>query len=258
MKYLYLLLLSSLLTSCGAKKIAVQNADLLVEHQIKKRLPLSSNQKDALAKDVDAYLNQSKKEVQELIPIIDSLNIENPGPLGERYNKVEEIYRKLADGAATLTSTHMAKLDKKQQETFFETLRKEDRKLEEKTPSKRKAELLERVQKLLGELKPEQESILASYQEDYFNQRHIERLKRRQVLRERFQEIYRSEGSEETRKAAFYKAFKEYQQKSLENTKTLEIIEKFVPTISAEQKTVLRNHVRELKEIANYFLSTEY
>src|SRR4051794_27692335 len=72
---LYLIMLLSY--GCGAKKMAVENADTLINHQVNKHLPLYSEQRDQLKRDIDKLLDKEKPVAMDILPVIDQIDLKN-------------------------------------------------------------------------------------------------------------------------------------------------------------------------------------
>lgn len=191
---LMIFVLGIFLSGCAAKKLAVNNADSLISYQVTKRLPLYSEQKEKLDKDIEAFLIKSKLVASDMLPVIDSLNLSSVENLPNQYNKFESFYSKLAFDFAELMSSHLATLDKKQQKDFFETLDDENRKLLNKEKEDRVDDIEDRFDTFLGSVNGPQKQLIREYS-DYFHCRAKERLDRRITLHEKFREIFKTESS---------------------------------------------------------------
>lgn len=242
---------------CTAQKIAVSNADTLLGHQITKRLPLYSTQKEELGKDIDQFLNQSKPVAQEILPVVDDMKIESPEKMEDHYKKLEGFYRKIAKDFSGLMSKYMAKLDHKQQKDFFETVDEENREIIKKDKEERLEEIEERMKTFLGEISSSQKQIITNYG-DYFMAQTNKRVERRKELHQRFKYIYAQDVSPETRKDLFKEAFIDYQEQGLSSNKNLEILKKLIPTVTQRQREHFRRKTQEIKEIISYFLQVNY
>lgn len=257
MKMLYLVLLCLMFSGCAAKKLAIDNADTLVSHQITKRVPLYSKQKDKLSRDIDKFLNDSKPLAQEVIPIVDEINLSDEDKLDAQYEKFEDFYAKIAKDFSLLMSKHIATLDEKQQKDFFNTLDDENRELLKKEKEERLDHIEERFEMFFGSIKGEQKQLIREYA-DYFHQRARDRLNRRVKLHQDFREIFKQDSSQETRANMIQEAFVEFQNDTIKGNKNLEIIKKMRPTLTKTQKEHFRNQTLEVKELLKYFLSVDY
>ena len=125
MRYTTIMLAAFVGYGCTAKKLVVQNADTLLQIQIKKHLPLYSTQNKRLEKDIHQFLNQQKSYVKEAVPIFANLDL-NSKKVNEQYDALNEVYFKLALNFSKLMGSYMAMLDKKQQSEFKENLKEEN------------------------------------------------------------------------------------------------------------------------------------
>ncbi|MFP5384670.1 MAG: hypothetical protein ACLGHN_01230 [Bacteriovoracia bacterium] len=257
MRNIFLLFLLFILSSCAAKKLLVENADTLLTHQVTKRLPLYSKQKDNLNKDVDQFLNKAKPVAQEVLPVIDEIDLNSPDKVEKQYNKLEEYYIGLTQDFTAMLSKYMALLDKKQQKDFFETLDDENRELLKTEKEKRLDKIEDRFKLFFGSMKNSQKQLLRDYS-DYFHLRAKERLERRVKLHGELRAIFGEELSQEARSRSIEEAFSRYQKDALKGNKNLEMLKKLLPTISSSQKEHFRNRVKEVKEMLNHFIISEY
>jgi len=236
--------------------MVAQNADIFVQAQIQKRLPLYSEQKEKLDKDVNKFLNEQKAFAREAIPVITSLELD-VSKVDQKYDYLNSLYQKLALNFAKLMSKYMAPLDDKQQKDFEKTLKIENQALSRSSAESRLEKVTDRFETLFGFISEKQQKILAA-QKNYFAERHKVRVSRREKLHDRFMEIYKMDVSQETRSNYFYEAFAEYQKNYPENAKNKEIIKSIIPTLSAGQKEIFEDKVNDLKEIINYYLEAHF
>ena len=258
MKIMLLVLICFLFTGCAAKKLAIDNADTLISHQINRRLPLYSKQKEELSKDIDKFLNDSKPLAQEIVPIVDEIDLNNDAEIEGQYNKLEAYFSEISKKFSAMMSTHIARLDKKQQKDFFDTLDEENRELLKREKDDRIDSIEERFEMFFGSINGEQKQILVEYS-DYFHDRAKQRLDRRVKLHKEFREIFKEEDlSENGRVKMIQDAFVKYQNESLVGNKNLEMLKKVLPTLSKRQHEHFRKHTVEIKELLKYFLSVDY
>lgn len=256
MRITLLFVFAVLLTACGAKEMVVKNADNVISYQITKRVPLYSDQKDVLKKDIDVFLKKTKPKAQDILPVLDDINLSGAN-IDKNYGKLETFYLDLSDTFSDMLSKHMAKLDPKQQKTLFENLDEENGEMKRRKADKNLAKIEERVETILGTITKKQKELLGSYS-DYFQARHQSRLDRRLQLHQTLKDIYKNEMSQDSRQKAIHEAFKRYQTQTLEGNKNIEILKKFEPTLNDSQKERLRRHIQEIKELVKYFLTVDY
>ncbi len=255
MKITSLFIMAAMTYSCSAKKIAVSSADFILENQIEKRLPLYADQKESLSKDVDKFLNDQKVYTKELISVITDIELDVK-KIDLQYDHLQELYKKIAFNFSDLMSKYMSVLDEKQQKDFNRILKEENHKLAGK-----KNEVLDKTkenfERLLGNLKTNQEKILESYK-NHLLQRYELRLKRRQALHDRFAEILNMELSKDGKTKYLSEAFKEYVNTYPDHPMNKEIIKKLIPTLSLAQKETFESKIKEVKEIINYYIEANY
>lgn len=257
MKYLMLLLLSCLLFACGPKKLAVKNADTLIVHQITKRVPLYSAQKDELAKDVDRFLVNKKPMVQEIVPIIDELDFKDSGRLESQYQTLETHYRKIAQDFSALMAKYLSKLDAKQQKEFISNLEDENKKIAVKVKRNPMSDIESRFKLFFDSISDSQKKLLNTYK-DYFKARNELRLQNRLKLQEQIRGLTSEELSAESKQKMIQDYFTEYQKASLEDNKNVEILKKIAPTLSDEQRKYFKEEAQDIKETLKYFISVDY
>lgn len=255
MKYL-LLMMMILMMGCTGKKLIVNNADSLISYQITKRIPLYSEQKKSLDKDIDLFLNDHKKSAKALAPILDDIHAPHTD-IDKTYGTLVERYREMANDFSKLLSRYMAVLDPKQQKDMFYTLDKENKKLSSKTSKERMNEITERFVKFFGSITAEQKAIFNTYS-NYYIENMSNHLKRRENLHQNFREIYGMDSSLETRINQFYSAFMKYQDDLLAPNKTLEITKKITSSLTPPQKDIMKKKTEEIKEILNYYMQAEF
>ncbi|WPU63847.1 hypothetical protein [Peredibacter starrii] len=242
---------------CAAKKLAVDNADTLLGHQVTKRLPLYTAQKNELGEDIDQFLNKQKPVAQEIVPVIDDMKLESEAKLEEHYKKLEGFYRKIAKDFSALMAKYMAKLDDKQQKDFFDEVESENRQIAKKDKEERVEEVQERLEKFLGTISSDQKQVIAHYG-DYFMEQTKKRVERRRELHQKFKSIYAQDIAPTARKDLFQEAFVNYQEEGLTSNKNLEILKKLLPTITKLQREHFRRETQEIKDILSYYLQVNY
>jgi len=257
MKMTFMFLIILLQFGCTAKKMAVENADTLINYQINKRLPLYSEQKDQMNRDVDIFLNKEKPIAQEILPVIDAIDLKKPEKVEEQYKKLEGFFIRISKDFTVYVAKYMAKLDSKQQKELFSTLDDENREILKKEKEDRIDGLEDRFRIFLGSINGPQKQIIREHV-DYFQDRAKLRLERRIDLHQKFRSIFQQDASEATKANLFQEAFAKYQEKSLEGNKNLELLKKVLPTITADQREYFRKEAAEIKDLLRYYNSIEY
>ncbi len=243
--------------ACAAKELVVRNADTMLEYQVTKRLPLTSHQKNELQKDVDLFLNQEKKIAEEMLPVIDQIKLGSSEEVKPIYKKFESFYRKISSDFSTLMARYMVKLNEKQQKEFFENMKDENERYASKTQKERREDAEEALEKFIGKLSETQSGVIRSY-DQFFRKQLRTRLTRRVALHEKFKTVMSSGSSSAEKEKELHRIYIAHQEVNFSESKTLEIIQKFIPTLSAEQKDMFREKTREVKEILRYFIQSTY
>lgn len=250
------LTISLLISSCATQKLVARNADFIIDHQITKRIPLNSVQKEVFSRDVKRFLNAEKKEISRAIPLINKLE-EDPARLTALYNEFSKIYQNIAFDFSKLVCDHLVELDKTQQKKFFDILREENNKIS-KVKHQTNLELIEsRFEDITGEITKPQKSII-NYYKVYFHERSKLRIQNRERLAMRLEEIFAMNLTRKEKEEHLIDAFKQYQDESFKGLRHDEILEKILPTLSTQQKSNLKLKARDLKSILTYYLETDY
>lgn len=242
--------------SCAAKKMAAQNADVLIQNQIEKKIPLYSAQKATLSKDIDKFLNDQKPFAKEVIPVINSIELD-ASKVDSQYDHLNSLYRRLALNFSKLMSKYMAPLDEKQQKDFSKNLKEDNQKIARQKGDEQIEKIEERFERLFGTISDKQKKIFEDEQK-YLEERQALRLKRREQLHTKFEEIYKMDLSQDARAKYFLDAFTNYQNTYPDSPKNKEIIKAIIPTLSKEQKEVFEEKTNDLKEIIGFYLETDY
>jgi len=250
MEVIKIFLVLTLISSCAAKKLAIKNADTLIEYQLEKRLPLYSKQEDDLSKDVDKLLQQLKPRARELLTHADKLA---PNDFESQYVELNHLFKKVSIQFSHLLSKYMAILDQKQEKEFLDNLKNENLELIIKGPK----DFTDRFQVFFGDPNSKQEELYKEYR-PYFKLRFEEKVLRRKKLREKFMVIYHEENDPARRQRKFIDAFTDFQMGPYKNEKAQEILQKLIPTLSNEQKDHFKKAVAEFKDLINLFIRTEY
>jgi hypothetical protein len=248
--------LSFFLTACATQKFVARNADFILERQVAKRIPLTTEQRTVLERDIKRFLNSEKEQLKKAIPLIQKIQ-NDPEQMSFLYQDFSNIYKAIAHDFSKMVCDHLIELDKNQQKEFFSILAKENSEISRKE-SKVNLELIEaRFEDLAGEISKEQKSIINSYS-SYFEERQKVRLENRKRLATRLEEIYALELSKKEKEKFFIAAFTEYQEKTFSGIKHDEIIVKILPTLTTNQKKEIKQKAQDLKSILNYYLETDY
>lgn len=244
--------------SCAAKKLAVKHADTYITHAVEKKIPLTDAQEKQLAKDVDHFLMAKKSAAQEIIPLVDKMNPDEPTLFNEIYDSILKSYRGIAEDFSKLLAGYIVDLDEKQQKTFFRRLAEDLETKKEKDKEERSSDLKRKVERLFGALTPIQEKLLKD-QSDYFQKKAVLHLERKAQLHGRLETILSQDSAKSTKREMVVEAFMNYQDAGILSSKeNLDIVKRFSPTLSLKQKEYFRERIRDLKEIIGYYLETQY
>lgn len=255
--WVLMILLGSFLNfGCAAKKMAVNNADTLIEYQVQKYLPLSIHQKDALAQDVDKLLNKHKSTGKELQNVLMNLDISSTDKLAPQYHQLMKIYEKIVSDFIQILSKQMSTLGPNQQKEFFATLEENNKKIEKRNQEDRIKKIKERLTKLFGSVNEKQNELLAKYGPE-IEKRNEEWLERRKKLQGEFKKIFAQENSPEAREKLFLGAYQDYNEKR-PHEKNIEILSALLPTLDPEQIDHFMQQIGEVKEMVSYYLEAEY
>jgi len=258
MKILTLALILFLFCGCAAKKLIVKNADSLLQYQIEKYIPLNSTQKKILSMDVDRFFNENKSRVQELLPLIDSITLEATGNIQGQFDEMTKFVKLISMDLSKVLTKQLATLSVEQQKDFFKRIDKEKTHLAKKNKKKQSHEFEKRFEVFFGKMNISQKNLYADYQ-SYFNQRFKERMKRREILHQEIRTIYvQTQDNEKTRQDKINDILTNYIQRPYENEKSIEIINKLIPTLGKEQRIHFKKMVQDLKELLGYFVENKY
>jgi hypothetical protein len=257
MRSLLLLIFITLFLSCTGQTLIVRNADTILEYQIKKRLPLNNRQKEKLSTDIDIFLNNEKKIVAEILPVIDQIDIGRPDEIDTHFKKLIGFFRRMSNDFSHIMARYMVQLDSNQQKEFFANMEEENLKYKTKTQRARREGVEDKMENLLGDLNKEQKAIMKSY-DPYYEKISEIKLQRRIELHNGFKEILNRSQSASEKEEALVSAFEINQDKNLSDDKTLEIIKKIIPTLDKSQKSTFREKVIEMKDLLRYFVQANY
>jgi hypothetical protein len=257
MKLTTIVMVGVLSVGCAAKKLAVSNADILVERQITKRLPLTASQKKDLSKDVKTFLKDHKPMAEKAIPVVDEITKVDVENVEIHYDKLLDIYRKISSDFSTLLAQQMVKLGSNQQKDFFENLAEENMQIARRNPKERLDDIYDRFETFFGTITGKQKIIFKENKE-YFNKQQGERVNRRSKLHESFKEIYLAEISPEEKVKKIEAAFEQYREAAHNKEKNLEIIKEIIPTLTESQKEKFRKNNKEIKELLRYYLTIDF
>lgn len=246
-----------LLSSCAGKKLFVSNADSLLKYQVVKRLPLYSDQKDKLDKDIKAFLNKKKQDTPDLLSVIDEIQMDEEQKFKNQYHKIAAFYDNVSLDFSALLSRYMVLLDSKQQKDFFKTLDDENRDLARKDSDERMEKIRERFKTFMGTINEKQKQLLVDMK-DEFEENNFAKLDRRKKLHQKFREIFNGHLSPDSGRKQFYEAFEDYQKNAHNHDKNKIVLKKILATLSPQQKEFFRTRVAEVKEILKLYLEQDY
>jgi hypothetical protein len=246
-----------MLSGCAARKLVIRNADSIIEMAVRKRIPLSSEQRQELSRDIDQLLTQYKDEGRQLLPVVDEIDLSDPDKTEKHYLQLSGLYLQVARDFTGMLAKHLARLDSTDQQSFFKELTKENRELEKKQKKDRLKDFNGRFSWFFGSVSQEQKDLFNSYT-GYFNQRYKLRLEERRQLQANLKSIYASVTQEEARRSAIHTALMDFQNNRVDDPTNLEIIKKFRPTLSTKQLQHLQDKKAEMKDIINYYIQVNY
>jgi hypothetical protein len=257
MKKKIVFMLMAVSFGCTAKKFAVENADILINYQINKRLPLYSRQKEELNRDVEHFLKQKKALFQEILPLMDEIDLKSNEKIESQYKKLEIFFMQISRDFTKYISKFLAQLDSNQQKDLFAVLDEENREMQKKERTEIIEDLEDRIQKFIGPINQRQKKII-NENADYFHDRAKRRIAHRKNLHQKFRSIYLQESTQAVKAGLFQEAFTQYQEESIKDNRNLEIIRKLQPSISDDQHERFRREVLEIKELIRHYHSVEY
>jgi hypothetical protein len=251
------LLICLLLSSCGLKKLVVKNLDTFLNYQISKHIPLNTQEKEQVKKDVGALLNDSKAEGANLLKIIKTLNIEDKQNIATKYEEIKGVYEVLSAKFIQLISKTLASLNQEQTINFLKIQNQELKKLELKVKKKDTTAISKGIKTIIGDLTETQEKILKEY-EPFFLQKYSDRLQRRIKTIEDIKMILTKSLPSNEKEKALLNILSLNHRKSMDEEKYLEIILKFQPTLTEKQKSHFNQHKLDIEEMIDYFILTKY
>jgi hypothetical protein len=252
MKKWIIFLTTFTLSGCGAQKLIVMNADYLLVHQIEKRLPLDSNQKKDLSKDIDKLLNEQKPNAKKLILFVDDLTPEIED-VNKNYNYMEATYKKVAIDFSSILSKYLAQFNQKQQKEYENLFIKDQNKMRELSQEERIEKACDRFELFFGSLTESQKSF---FKDEDFRMKYFSYLKRRDDLQEKIMTIFKEDLKD--REKLFLQAFHSYIHQYPDSERNKEFIKKILGSLSSDQKKHFQNKKNDFKEILNDFIQTDY
>jgi len=256
LKCLILLLIGPIFYGCAAKKLIVMNADTLLEHQIEKKIPLTTVEKSQLSKDIDVFLNTHKKTAAELITLSKSLELDKD-QVEANYEKLNNIYRKVALDFSKIISHSLSSLNSKQQNEFFENLKKEDHKTAKVPLDEIIEKTLDRFEWIFGTISEEQKSILMGDKGEVVR-RHQAHLKRREAFHQRLHEIFQQNATSIDREKVFNDSFTDLLDQYPDADKNKQILTLLVKSLGAEQKKHFQEKLQDLRELLSFYIETDF
>ena len=251
------LLTCLLISSCGLKKLVVKNLDTFLNYQISKHIPLNSQEKEKLKKDVSNILNHSKPEGQKLLEIIKTLKIDDKENVAAKYYEIKGVYEVISDEFIHLISRNLSTLNQKKSKEFLEHQDKEIKKLETKVQKKDTTSIYKGIKNIIGDLTDTQEKILKEY-ESFFLQKYVERVHRRKKTLEDIKSTLEKSLSSREKEENLNNIINLTHKKSMSDEKFLEIILKLQPTLTEKQKSHFNQRKLDVEEMIEYFISTKY
>ncbi len=256
MKYSYLFIITLLGQGCILKKMAVSNADIGIESQIEKRLPLYSVQKDKLSLDTDKFLNGSKPNLLSALPLIQSLELKED-KVEAQLEALKGSYVVIATDYLKLLTKYMAQLDEKQQKKFWEKFDETTSDYKKRSLDQQQEKLEDRFEMFFDEVTPAQLKLLKTHaQYQIFN--HAESLTARRALRDRLVTIFSQSISPDEKSALMTQTYLDYQNDLLDNEKTMLLLKSIMPTLDEDQKKHFKKISKEIEELIGYFIAKKF
>jgi hypothetical protein len=256
MKFSYLFVIALLSQGCILKKLAVSNADIGIESQIEKRLPLYSAQKDKLSLDVDKFLNDSKPNLKAATPLIQSLEL-SADKIQPQFESLKNFYIVISTDYLNLLTKYMAQLDVKQQKVFWEKFDETTSEYTERSFEERMERLEDRFEMFFGEVTPEQLKLLEIHAK-YMVSTQAKSLKARSELKTKIQGLFLQELTPEVKSRAMTEIYLEYQNNILDNKETISLLKAIMPTLKDEQRKTFKNTTKDFEELITYFLTKKF
>lgn len=246
-----------LISSCTGKNFIIKNADLIIEMQISKRIPLYNKQEKELEIDINQFLNDSKLTITNIIPIINELKKTESFDVDKYYPQFQKLYIEFAYRFSKLVAKHLSQLDKKQQKEFYEGLSREKNDMLKIDKSKRMERIEKNFKFVVGTIKDNQKKIIQYYAKDFYES-YKKKINRREKLHLKLKNIFNMDINQQRRQALIREAFNTYLDDSLVENRNIQFLKQLIPTFTSEQKEHIRNNLEELKEILKYFISVKY
>lgn len=253
----WLMILQFFYTACAGKTLLVKNADNLLEHQVVKRIPLYTAQREKLDADIKKFLNEKRNSAPEILPVVDEITLDHADKLDTQYRKIAKVYDQLALDFTAIIAKYMGPLDSKQQKDFFKTLEEENRKLASTDKEDRMEKIQGNFRTFFGSIDEKQKQLLVDMQTE-FESNNQSKLERREVLFQKLKEIYKGELSPASTSRQILETFISYQKNAHNHDKNVQMLQKILPTINPRQKEFFRKRVAEVKEVLKLYLETDY
>jgi hypothetical protein len=257
MKWPFLFFIIFFTIGCGIKKLAVKHADYFIYHQVSKWLPINSKQKKEIYQDIKNFLNNSKDIAKNINSVIDEIDLKDEKNIEKNYLILESIYSQILKDFMKIISSQLSKIDPKQQKVFFEKLEDHYNKIKRKTREEKIKALENHMKNLLGKIEDDQKNLIKSYG-DYLYERDSNSQERRIKISEKLLQVFSENISQELKKENIENALLEYQLQTIRGNKNLEFLKNLAPTITPKQKAHLDNHLKQIKEILNLYIETNY
>ena len=256
MKFSYLFVIALLSQGCLMKKMAVNHADIGIEGQIEKRMPLYSAQKDQLSLDVDKFLNTTKPEIKSALVQIKALTLD-ASKVESQYQGLRASYMEISEDYLKLLSRYMSQLDDKQQRGFWEKFDKTTADFKKRTESEQKARLEDRYEMFFGTVNPAQMKLLHAFGEEQIAAGPA-KAKLRDDLRQKMMIIFTEAVSPEAKAEAFTVAYHNYQEGLMNDARNITFLKSLMGTLSQKQRTHFNEKVIEIEELVTYFLTKDF
>lgn len=242
--------------SCFVFKMAVRNADSLLESHIEKKIHLSTPLKKELSEDVTFFLNLKKKDSEALTKAMSQLNFEKSDQLEKSYQAISAVIVPMIHDYAKLLAKYMVTLNEADQKEFFRNFTKETEKHAKKDAEDRIKSGEKRFIWFFGTITDAQKKTLKDFSPGV-ELLHNETLKHRSILEEKFKEDFKI--TDATKKQeAFLLHQNDYFKAIISHEWNLKVINAIVPTLSEVQKSHFLQRKQEILDLLDLFRKTKY
>ncbi len=243
------------LASCTFKSVAVNNLEQIVSFRLGGQLHLYFAQRSELKDKLQAWIlaTEQKEKVLKLSVLMSEFDWKKSN-LKETYLTINQVYLNVATSFNQILAESLGQLDEKQQQKFFASMEKENRKIkEDETPT-------DGIRRMLvfcfGEITPAQEELLTKVFDSESSPSQT-RLQRRLSSQQALREIYLLQESLEKRTSLMKSALDESVKRppdSAQIEKNLFFFNELVQTLTPEQLKTFETKRLEILETLDLLL----